>query len=78
MTVFKSLKKFIDERLSRTPSVPILTVFTVWQKMEPYFVFQTRSLVYVTEQPSSVRVVRVSPFERSVVEPKYTTCFLTV
>ena len=40
--------------------------------------FQTRKLVYITEQPSSVGVVRVSRFERSVVEPRYTSCFLTV
>ena len=37
--------------------------------------FQTRYLVFVTEQPSFVGVVRVSPFERSVVEPNYTMGF---
>ena len=69
-SVFKVFEKFTDERLRHNPPVPILTVFTVWSKTEPSSEFQTRSLVYVTEQPSSVGVVRASRFESSAVEPK--------
>ena len=47
------------------------------QKQNLVLNFQTRCLVYVIEQPSSVGVVRVSPFERSMVEPRYTTGFQT-
>ena len=72
---FQDFKKFTDERLCWTPSVPILTVFTLWLKMKSYSDFQTRCLVYVTEQPSSVGVVRISLFEKSVVVPKYTMSF---
>ena len=77
-SVFIVFKKFTDERFWSTPPVPILTVFTVWPKTEPCSEFQTRNLVYVTEQLSSIGVVRASVSERSVVELRYTTGFLTV
>ena len=77
-SVFKVFREITDERLWSTPPVPILTVFTVWPKTEPCSEFQMRNLVFLTMQPSSVRVVRVSVLERSVVEPRYTTGFLTV
>ena len=67
---FQSYEKFTDERFWSTPPVPILTVFTVWPKIEPCSDFQTRNLVFVTEQPSSVGVVRASRFESSAVEPR--------
>ena len=34
-----------------------------------------RNLIFVTEQPSSVEIVRASRFENSAVEPRYTTGF---
>ena len=70
MSVFIVYEKFTDERLWRNPPVPILTVFTVWPKMEPSSEFQTRSLIYVTEQPSAAGIVRISVFESSAVEPR--------
>ena len=69
-SIFKVFEKFTDERLLRTPSIPNLTAFSVLLNTELRSDFQTRNLVFVTEQPSSVGVIRASVSERTVVEPR--------